>query len=185
MPLTVRPATPADGAALLAIYAPIVESTAISFGLAPPTLQEFSIRIQAVIAHWAWLVAEQEGHCVGHACAAFYRERPAYRWSVETSAYVATSARRRGIGARLYHQLFAAWASRGYCNAIAGIALPMPPVLRCIGLLVLLPSVYSRRLAESSLLGTMSRGFRSSCWSSRLGSSALVTQSVRSNPSFI
>jgi phosphinothricin acetyltransferase len=49
-----------------------------------------------------------------------------YQWSVETSAYVATSARRQGIGALLYRELFAALASRGYCNAFAGIALPNP-----------------------------------------------------------
>ena len=96
------------------------------FELTPPTVQEFSARIQKAIAKWAWLVAEQEGQCVAYAYASSHRERPVYQWSVETSAYVATSARRQGIGALLYRELFAALASRGYCNAFAGIALPNP-----------------------------------------------------------
>jgi phosphinothricin acetyltransferase len=120
----IRSATPADAAALLCIYAPLVEFTAISFELAPPTVEDFAARIEKAIANWAWLVAELNGQCVGYAYASLHRERPAYRWSVETSAYVATSARRQGLGALLYRQLFAALASRGYCNAFAGIALP-------------------------------------------------------------
>jgi len=124
MPLTLRSATPDDAAALLAIYAPIVESTTISFETEPPTLEEFTARIQKAVAKWAWLVAEQDGQCVGYAYGSMHRERAAYRYSVEVSAYVAESARRRGIGALLYHELFAALAARGYCNALAGIALP-------------------------------------------------------------
>jgi len=124
MPLTIRSATPDDAAALLAIYAPIVETTTISFETEPPTLEEFTARIQKAIAKWAWLVAEQDGQCVGYAYGSMHRERAAYRYSVEVSAYVAESARRRGIGALLYRELFTALAARGYCNALAGIALP-------------------------------------------------------------
>ena len=124
MPPVIRSATPDDAAALLAIYAPIVESTTISFETQPPTLEEFTARIQKAVAKWAWLVAEQDGQCVGYAYGSMHRERAAYRYSVEVSAYVAESARRQGIGALLYRELFAALAARGYCNALAGIALP-------------------------------------------------------------
>ena len=124
MPLTIRSATADDAAALLAVYAPIVETTTISFETEPPTLEEFTARIQKAVAKWAWLVAEQDGQCVGYAYGSMHRERAAYRYSVEVSAYVAESARRRGIGALLYRELFTALAARGYCNALAGIALP-------------------------------------------------------------
>ena len=95
MPLTIRSATADDAAALLAVYAPIVETTTISFETEPPTLEEFTARIQKAVAKWAWLVAEQDGQCVGYAYGSMHRERAAYRYSVEVSAYVAESARRQ------------------------------------------------------------------------------------------
>lgn len=123
MPL-IRPATEADAPALLAIYAPLVERTAVSFELQPPSTEQFAARIAKVIAGWAWLVAEVEGRCAGYAYGSVHRDRPAYRWSTEVSAYVSEDYRRRGIGRALYAELFEALKHRGYCNAFAGIALP-------------------------------------------------------------
>ena len=82
---TIRNATEVDAASLLAIYAPYVERTAVSFETAVPTVEEFAGRITTAVAGWAWLVAEAQGECVGYAYAAPHRARPAYRWSVETS----------------------------------------------------------------------------------------------------
>ena len=120
----IRSAVPADAPALLTIYRPFVESTVVSFETQAPTVEEFSARIAKALAGWAWLVAEQEGRCVGYAYATSYRERAAYRWSVETSAYVDPSAHRKGIGRALYVALFEELARKGFCNALAGIALP-------------------------------------------------------------
>jgi phosphinothricin acetyltransferase len=53
-----------------------------------------------------------------------HRERAAYRWSAEVSAYVHASHYRQGVGAALYRALFDVLASKGYCNAYAGITLP-------------------------------------------------------------
>lgn len=109
---------------MLAIYRPIVEHTAISFELVPPSLDEFEARVRKYIDGWACLVAEHYGAIVGYAYGASHRERAAYAWSTETSAYVRPDARRRGVGTRLYQSLFTALAERGYCNAYAGITLP-------------------------------------------------------------
>ena len=122
--LVIRSATEADAPVLLGIYAPFVENTAVSFELAPPSTAEFAARIRKSIAGWAWLVAERDGRCVGYAYGSVHRERPAYRWSVETSAYIAPDSHRLGIGSALYRALFAELAAKGYCNAFAGIALP-------------------------------------------------------------
>ena len=122
--IRIRPARMEDALPLLAIYRPYVEDTVVSFEVAPPTLEEFTARIQKALAKWAWLVAEEDGQCVGYAYGSMHRERAAYRYSTEVSAYVAASARRRGIGALLYRELFTALAARGYCNALAGVALP-------------------------------------------------------------
>jgi phosphinothricin acetyltransferase len=121
---TIRSATAADAAALLAIYAPFVEHTAVSFETAPPGEDEFAARIRAVTAQWSWLVAECDGAIAGFAYGGTHRARPAYRWSVETSAYIDPRFQRRGIGTALYRALFEALIARGYCNAFAGATLP-------------------------------------------------------------
>lgn len=120
----IRPASPADAPALLAIYAPFVESTAVSFETVVPTTAEFAARIVESLATWQWLVAERQGHCIGYAYGSAHRARPAYRWSVEVSAYVRPDCHRQGVGRALYLQLFESLALKGYCNAYAGTTLP-------------------------------------------------------------
>jgi len=122
--LTIRPALEADAPALLAIYAPFVELTAVSFESAVPTPEEFGARISKALAGWQWLVAEREGQCIGYAYGSTHRERPAYRWSVEVSAYVHPSCHRQGVGRALYLQLLEELAQKGFCNAFAGATLP-------------------------------------------------------------
>ena len=124
LPLRIRSAAESDTPALLAIYAPYVERTVVSFETVVPDVEEFAGRIRKSTAQWAWLVAERDGACLGYAYGSAHRERAAYRWSVETSAYVAASARRQGVGKALYLALFDALAARGYCNAYAGMTLP-------------------------------------------------------------
>ena len=122
--VSVRAATAADAASLLAIYAPFVEHTTVSFETTAPSCEEFAERIRRSAAHWAWLLAERGGSVAGYACGTRHREREAYRWSVETSVYVDPRFRRQGVATILYGALFAALAERGYCNAFAGVALP-------------------------------------------------------------
>jgi phosphinothricin acetyltransferase len=134
--LRIRAATAADAAQLLAIYRPVVESTAISFELTPPSVEEFAARIEKVLKGWQWLVAEERGRCVGYAYGSVHRERAAYHWSTEVTAYVHPAHHRKGIGSALYRQLFAELAQKGYCNAFAGIALPNDASValhRCVG----------------------------------------------------
>ncbi len=85
--IRIRSATDADAPALLAIYRPYVETTAVSFETITPTVDEFAARIGKVVADWQWLTAEADGQCIGYAYRVSFRERAAYRWSVEASAY--------------------------------------------------------------------------------------------------
>jgi L-amino acid N-acyltransferase YncA len=96
--LTIRPAVPGDAQAMLDIHAPVVAQTAISFELAAPTLAELVERVRKISAGWVWLVAERDGQVIGYACGSPHRERTAYRWSTEVSAYVAPAAQRLGVG---------------------------------------------------------------------------------------
>lgn len=120
----IRPATPADAASVLEIYRPYVEGTAVSFETEVPSLEVFAARIDKALQGWAWLVAEVDGQCVGYAYGSAHRERAAYRWSTETSAYIRSGWQGKGLGKRLYQSLFERLAARGYCNALAVVVLP-------------------------------------------------------------
>lgn len=109
---------------MLAIYAPIVEQTAISFEEVPPSLSEFADRLRKYIEGWRAYVAQEDGKVVGYAYGSAHRERAAYRWSVETTVYVDSVRRRSGVGRALYAELLPALARAGFCNAFAGVALP-------------------------------------------------------------
>jgi L-amino acid N-acyltransferase YncA len=119
-----RAARPEDAPALLAIYRPFVESTAISFEKAPPSVDEFAARVAKALSKWQWLVAVEGSEILGYAYGSTHRERFGYRLSVEVSAYVDPRHQRRGIGRALYDHLFDDLAALGYCNAYAGITLP-------------------------------------------------------------
>jgi phosphinothricin acetyltransferase len=122
--LEIRSASIADTPALLEIYRPFVEATAVSFEVDAPSVDEFEARIANALDRFAWLVAIDEHRVVGYAYASTHRERAAYRWSVETSAYIDPAFHRKGIGRRLYAALFDALVAKGYHCAYAGIALP-------------------------------------------------------------
>jgi L-amino acid N-acyltransferase YncA len=122
--ITVRPAVEDDAAGLVRIYAPYVEQTAISFEEIVPAADEMAARIKKCCTRWQWLVAEIGDEVVGYAYGSQHRERAAYRWSVEVSAYVGRDHHRRGIGRALYERLLAELADKGFCNAFAGITLP-------------------------------------------------------------
>jgi phosphinothricin acetyltransferase len=121
---TIRAATPADADAVAAIYAPIVETTHISFELEPPTTEEMEHRISNVTRLLPWLIAEHDDDVIGYAYAAPHAPRPAYRWAVDTSIYLDNAARGQGVGTTLYQTLLDALRRLGYVSAFAGIALP-------------------------------------------------------------
>jgi phosphinothricin acetyltransferase len=124
MPPVIRPATVADAPALLAIYRPYVERTAVSFETEPPTVEQFAARIAKSLEGWAWLVAEVDGVCAGYAYGTAHRERAAYRLTVETSAYLDEGFHRQGLGRALYEELLRRLTAMGFHRAVAGITLP-------------------------------------------------------------
>jgi L-amino acid N-acyltransferase YncA len=92
----VRPCRPDDLPAVAAIYAHHVLHGLASFEEVPPGEAELARRREEVLGHGLpWLVAELEGSVAGYAYAAPYRARPAYRFTVEDSVYVAP-----GLGGR-------------------------------------------------------------------------------------
>jgi L-amino acid N-acyltransferase YncA len=113
-----------DAEALAAIYAPIVESTMISFEMVAPDVDEMRRRIGTQPANKPWIVAESGGAIAGYAYASGFRGRAGYRFSAEVTVYVAEHARRMGVARRLYRALLHLLTVQGYRRAFAGIALP-------------------------------------------------------------
>ena len=97
----IRLAAEEDADDIQAIYAPVVERTAISFELEPPTAAEIRRRLAATLAHWPWLVCASGQKVLGYAYAGQHRTRPAYGWAVDVSVYVDETRRRQGIGRAL------------------------------------------------------------------------------------
>ena len=113
-----------DSAAIAEIYAPIVACTHISFELEPPTADEMWSRMAKALEQHVGLVAEDAGHVVGYAYASKHREKPAYKWSTETTIYVRDGVRGKGVGRALYRTLLRILAAQNYRQAYGGIALP-------------------------------------------------------------
>ena len=120
----IRPARPADAAAICAIYNPFIETSTISFEEAAVTDAQMTARIAQVTATLPWLVAEHDGAVAGYAYASPWRVRRAYRSSVETTVYVAPEHAGKGIGKALYDALLADLRTRAIHAVIAGIAQP-------------------------------------------------------------
>lgn len=120
--LRIRPATPADLAAITAIYADAVVNETASFELDPPDSAEMARRWQALTDQdFPYLAAERGGQIVGYAYAGPYRTRPAYRFTVENAVYIAAAARRCGTGRRLLQALIDACEHKGFRQMIAVI----------------------------------------------------------------
>jgi phosphinothricin acetyltransferase len=123
----IRPATTQDAAALAAIYNHYIVNTVVTFEETPISAEDMKARLAEVAAaNLPWLVAEEGGKVVGYAYASKWKGRCAYRYSVESSAYLAPEAVSRGWGTKLYTALFAALREKSIHAVIGGIALPNP-----------------------------------------------------------
>jgi phosphinothricin acetyltransferase len=117
-----RTAEARDLPAITRIYEHAVRHGTASFELQPPSEREMAQRYDALRSGgYPYLVAQLEGEIMGYAYAGPYRARPAYRWTVEDSIYVAPAAQRRGIGRALLDRLIAEAELGGFRQMIAVI----------------------------------------------------------------
>jgi L-amino acid N-acyltransferase YncA len=123
----IRAATPDDAARIAAIYAPFVIGGTVSFEIEPPDARAMRGRMAASDGLYPWMVVTNggaEGGVVGYAYATKFRDRPAYRYVVETSIYIAGDQQRGGVGRLLYEALIDTLRAQGFTQAIAAITLP-------------------------------------------------------------
>ncbi|WP_375566319.1 GNAT family N-acetyltransferase [Oceaniradius stylonematis] len=113
----------ADISAITGIYADAVLNGTASFELDPPDAAEMARRFHAIRqAGYPHIVARDgSGELLGYAYAGSYRARPAYRWTVENSVYVAPSAKGRGVGRTLLAEIIARCEALGFRQMIAVI----------------------------------------------------------------
>jgi L-amino acid N-acyltransferase YncA len=120
--LTIRPAPPADISDITAIYADAVNTGTASFELTAPDETEMGRRMAALLdGGYPYLAAEHGGVLAGYAYAGAYRPRPAYRFTVEDSIYIARSSQGKGVGRALLAALIAEAETRGFRQMIAVI----------------------------------------------------------------
>jgi L-amino acid N-acyltransferase YncA len=155
MSLTIRAAEAADIPAITRIYAHAVLHGTASFELEPPDETEMARRMRSLLdGGYPYLVAELDGAVSGYAYAGPYRTRPAYRFSVEDSVYVAPEAQRRGVGRALLIELIGEAERRGFRQMIA-----------VIGDAVQAPSIELHRSLGFTLIGTIEAvGFKFDRW---------------------
>ena len=101
----IRPATPADAAALLDIYAPYILHTAITYEYEVPSVEDFAARIKGTLQKHPYLVAQEKGALLGYAYLSPLSSRAAGAWAAETSIYVAKDAHKKGVCRQLYETL--------------------------------------------------------------------------------
>jgi len=118
--LRIRPSEPADLPAITAIYAHHVRHGSGSFELDAPDEAEMTRRHAEVSGKGLpWLVAEEGGTVLGFAYANHFRARPAYRFCLEDSVYLAPHALRRGVGRLLLAELLARCEALGARQMLA------------------------------------------------------------------
>jgi phosphinothricin acetyltransferase len=119
---TIRPSTDADLAAITRIYAHHVLNGTGTFETSPPSEEDMRARRADVLGkNLPWLVLEQHGVVRGFAYGNWFKPRPAYRFSVEDSIYLASDAGGQGLGTRLMAELLVQLERRGIRKVMAVI----------------------------------------------------------------
>ena len=120
--MIIRPATSDDCARIAEIYAPAVTHGTTSFEVTAPDADEMSRRLRTITdGGFPYLAAERDSAVIGYAYVTAYRTRPAYRYTVENSVYVAPEAQRGGVGRALLDALIEECTARGFRQIIAVI----------------------------------------------------------------
>lgn len=118
--IVLRDVSDADLPAIQEIYAFQVLHGVSSWEEVPPDLPEIGRRRDGVLAAgYPYRVAYQGDKILGYAYASAYRPRPAYRYTVENSIYIAEDAQRSGVGRLLLTDLIAVCTAKGYRQMIA------------------------------------------------------------------
>lgn len=127
METLIRDARMTDAERILAVYAPYVRDTAITFEYEVPSLAEFASRMERTMRRYPYLVLERGAEILGYAYAGPFVGRAAYDWCCELTVYLAPDARGGGFGRRIYQALEEKLRQMGMLNLYACVAYPQTP----------------------------------------------------------
>ncbi len=124
-----------DVVSIAAIYADAVLTGTASYELVPPTQEDMASRFATITGQGYPHIAavDENGTLVGYAYASAFRTRPAYRWLVEDSIYLAREAQGRGIGKALLKELIRRCTALGFRQMVAVIGGASPASVRLHG----------------------------------------------------
>lgn len=122
----IRPAAESDCGDILAIYAPYVENTSVTFEVDVPRPEDFLARMRKIKSRYPYLVAVAEGRTVGYAYAVELMERAAYQWNAALSVYLRADFAGRGLGTALYQALMELLKLQNFQNVYGVVTLPNP-----------------------------------------------------------
>ena len=122
--MLVRPCEEQDMPAICEIYNYYIKNTTITFEEDELDVYAIKARVEAYTKSFPWLVCEVDGSVVGYAYATKWKERAAYRKSLEVTVYVKHSLGGKGYGKALYSVLLNSLNNLDCHVILAGIALP-------------------------------------------------------------
>jgi L-amino acid N-acyltransferase YncA len=115
-----------DASRLVDIYNYYIANSTATFETDPISSDQLLSRIKGIEKNsLPWLVAEDEsGNILGYAYASKWKERSAYKHSVEITVYLDHNLPAQGLGSQLYTALFRNLKTLAIHAAIGGISLP-------------------------------------------------------------
>ena len=120
----IRSALKKDAEKLCTIYNHFVKNSVVTFEEETVSTQDMAQRIDEISSSYPWLVFEADGQIAGYAYASRWRQRAAYRNTVEVTVYVAPDLQAKGVGTKLYQALIEKLREQQFHSALGGIALP-------------------------------------------------------------
>ncbi|MBN1257981.1 MAG: N-acetyltransferase [Planctomycetes bacterium] len=115
-----------DTQAICEIYNHYIKNTMVTFEEQLVSAKEMAGRIHSVSSEYPWFVYEEAGAVIGYSYANRWKSRSAYRYSVESTVYLAPEVMGLGIGTALYEELLKALRKQNIHSAVGCIALPNP-----------------------------------------------------------
>lgn len=122
----IRPVSLSDAEIICSIYNYYILNSIITFEEIPLTVDEVISRIKNITKDYPWLVYEEKNKVVGYTYAGKWKERSAYRYSVETGIYIDPKCIGKGIGSQLKGELIKKLKEKSIHSIVCGIALPNP-----------------------------------------------------------
>lgn len=113
-----------DAKQIADIYNYYIEKTIITFEEEKVSEKEIEKRIEKILKDYFWIVYEENNKILGYAYVGKWRERSAYRFTVESSVYLDKNHTGKGIGEKLYRELIKISKDKGLKAIMGVISIP-------------------------------------------------------------